>query len=278
MASLSSAGAADGARADAGPVPPVILPLMAARLKRPFIGIPVLNRLDLLGRCIGAIDLPAEIVVVNNNALDASFKNALHSMAAEKGFTVLDQPRNLGVAASWNLILRIAFDNGHEHAFIGSNDTFLQPGSLLAALKAAEREPDVGLWRLHAFNFFLMHRRTIERVGWFDENFYPAYKEDQDYSYRCALAGIRCADVPGADAEHAGSATINSDPHYAARNEDTHFNWNQNHYLMKWGGDAGAERFTAPYGRTDVDWRWWPDPGSSIEARDWDRDRADVKR
>jgi len=52
--------------------------------------------------------------------------------------------------------------------FIGSNDTFLQPGSLDAALKFANGRRHAVL-HLHAFNFFLLHKSSIVDVGWFDE-------------------------------------------------------------------------------------------------------------
>ena len=39
---------------------------------------------------------------------------------------------------------------------------------------AMPKEDDVAVWQLHSFNCFLLRRQTIERVGFFDENFYPA--------------------------------------------------------------------------------------------------------
>lgn len=242
---------------------------------RLFIGIPVLNRPDLLARCLAAVDHPADVVVVNNSvdpgvrAAIAAAALAAADEAAGRRVQVLSQRRNLGVAASWNLIARTGFAAGHDWVFVGSNDTRLCPGSLRAAA-AAPKEPDVRVWHLCDWNFFLIRRSTIEDVGWFDENFYPAYEEDRDYAYRCTLAGVRRADVPGAGGDHVGSATIKSDPRYAALNAVTHGTWNANHYRMKWGGDAGAERFRTPYGLPDRDHRWWPDPGGSIAARDWD--------
>jgi GT2 family glycosyltransferase len=238
-----------------------------------FIGIPILNRVDLLVRCLAAIDHPAEVIVVNNNSTEDSFGGELERAARERSSAgdavsvrVVQQARNLGVAASWNLILRTGFAAGHESVLIGSNDTFLRPGSLAAAMAG---QPEVKVRHLCAWNFFLVRRAAADEVGWFDENFYPAYKEDQDYSYRCALAGVRRANVPGADGEHVGSATIHSDPNYRLRNRDTHA-WNRRYYLEKWGGDAGQERFARPFDRADKDWRWWPDPGASIAERDWD--------
>jgi GT2 family glycosyltransferase len=238
-----------------------------ARGVRIFIGIPVLNRLDLLRKCIAAIDYPAEVLVVSNNAVDQGFIQEVDHMATELGFAVLHQRRNLGVAASWNLILRTAFNQGYDWAFIGSNDTIVHPGSLKAAVDF-QKDKNSRVWHLSAWNLFLVNRRAIDDIGWFDENFYPAYKEDQDYSYRCRLAGRDRVNVPCVSADHIGSATIRSDARYARRNRRTHA-LNLSHYVTKWGGDATKERFTRPYDRPDRDHRWWPDPGGSILTRDW---------
>src|SRR5262249_31830119 len=234
-----------------------------------LIGIPILNRLDLLAKCLDAIDYPADVVVVNNNSIDPDFARELSRMAEQRRFTVLHQKRNLGDAASWNLIIRFAFDKGLDWVFVGSNDTFLHPGSLRTAVEIA-KEPDVAVWYLHGPNFFLINKQTVETVGWFDENFFPAYKEDQDYSYRCHLAAMRQVAVQGASADHVGSATIGSNPDYAAQNTHTHMNWNRSHYIMKWGGDTGQEKFAHPYNDPKNDLKWWPDPGNSINERDWD--------
>jgi GT2 family glycosyltransferase len=238
-----------------------------------LVGIPILNRLDLLKRCVEHIDYPAHILVINNNSTDHAFIEELSRFAEEANIELLNQQRNLGVAASWNLIIRTGLTRGHGLVFIGSNDTFLYPGSLSSAVETERKKGEVIL-HLCGWNFFLIHKKAIETVGWFDENFYPAYKEDQDYAYRCALAGVTIVTgIPGASGEHLGSQTIRSDSEYFSLNTNTHFNWNRSHYIAKWGGDAGCEEFRTPYNEVDKDLKWWPDPGESIAVRDWDNER-----
>jgi hypothetical protein len=100
----------------------------ASPARNVFVGIPILNRLDVLVRSLQSIDHAVDVVVVNNNTTDHGFTRDLHEPAGESGVTVLDQARNLGVAASWNLILRTGFERGHRWVYIGSNDTLLHPG------------------------------------------------------------------------------------------------------------------------------------------------------
>ena len=234
-----------------------------------IIGIPILNRIDLLLECIGALDYPAHIVVINNNVSDTDFLSRLDKLSVEGGVKVLHQSRNLGVSASWNLIIKTALSLGFHKVFIGSNDTILSPGSLKASLSFQAGNP-AGIWHLHAFNFFAITRVAVEKAGYFDENFYPAYKEDQDYSYRCGLAGVkRIAGIPGCHAKHYGSATINSDPHYANLNSRTH-SLNVEYYCNKWGGDSGNEMFKRPFNEMHNAIGWWP-KSQLICNRDWDK-------
>lgn len=229
----------------------------AAKAQKLFLGIPILNRLDLLERCLTAIDYPATIVVVNNSPDNAAFSSELHALAGEKQCTVLRPEQNLGVAGSWNLLIRTAFSLGFERLFIGSNDTFLRPGSLEKALSfAPQAEGDLLL--LHDFDFFLLSKSTIESVGWFDENFYPAYKEDQDYRYRCRLAGARCIELAGTHADAIGSATLKSDAEYARLNLEVYSARNTRYYWEKWGGESSQETFTHPFDNAANDIRFWP--------------------
>jgi hypothetical protein len=139
-------------------------------------------------------------------------------------------------------------------------------------------EPDVAVRHLCEWNAFLVTSATIDAVGWFDENFYPAYEEDKDFAYRCQLAGLRRIPIAGAGADHTGSATIRSDAAYARLNETTHHQWNAAHYRQKWGGGPGHEQFKHPFNNPAHDHRWWPDPGDSIAARDWDAGRRSEKQ
>src|SRR5258708_38669688 len=93
---------------------------------------------------------------------------------------------NLGVAASWNLgIDKMRADNSDWLIITSAANRYDKGG--LDFLKALEDNPgslviEAGIgvgWHLIAFS-----RCLIEAVGKFDENFYPAYYEDLDYSLR----------------------------------------------------------------------------------------------
>ena len=43
----------------------------------------------------------------------------------------------------------------------------------------------------HNWHLLAIHRTMFERIGFFDENFYPAYFEDSDWIHRATLVGVQ---------------------------------------------------------------------------------------
>ncbi len=251
-------------------------------MQRIFVGIPVLNRFDLLDQAIAALDYPAlELFIVNNNTVDAANQDAFVSLKEKYQCDSFSPRYNLGVAASWNRIITTAWSRGYEFVYIGSNDTTLAPGTLRALVEMEKPEPEC-LWMVLGFNFWCLRLSAVPKIGLVDENFMPAYFEDNDFHRRVQLAGLDWAHlgntayekngrvIPAAPATHLGSQTIASDAEYAAHNNNTFHNWNRTHYVMKWGGDPGGEKFVTPYNDPTKPITWWPDPAKSIAARDWD--------
>lgn len=250
-------------------------------MKPIFLGIPVLNRFDLLEQAILSLDYsPIELFIINNNTVNLEDKNKFHELQQKYKFDSFSPRYNLGVAASWNRIITTAWSRGYDFVYIGSNDTFLDKGSLKTLVEMEKLDIEC-IWAILGFNFWCLRISAITKIGLFDENFMPAYYEDNDFYYRIKLAGLDFVElnsyeyekngriVPAAKAAHLGSQTINSDPEYAIHNSNTFNNWNRNHYIMKWGGLPGFEKFILPYNKS-YNISWWPDPADSISIRDWD--------
>lgn len=233
---------------------------------RIMVGIPLVNGLDLLRQCVDAIDLSVDLLVINN-AFDSAVHEEIRQYLKDQGIDSVSPRHNLGVAASWNRIALEAFSRGLDYFVVGSNDCFLGPGALQRSLDVF-KERKGGIVHIHSWNFFVVSLTTIQKVGLFDENFYPAYCEDQDYSYRCKLAGVERVDVGLTGTVHRGSQTILSDVRLRQCNGVSHAQ-NSAYYVSKWGGTAGEEKFVIPFNKPGKDLRWWPDPGDSVAKRDW---------
>jgi hypothetical protein len=85
-------------------------------------------------------------------------------------------------------------------------------------------------------------------VGLYDEKFYPAYHEDNDYSYRCRLAGIERDDITDHDGIiHHGSSTINRLNSKEKAVFENNWEASRVYYKNKWGGFPDQEIFTSPF-------------------------------
>ncbi|MDA8146275.1 MAG: glycosyltransferase [Thermaerobacter sp.] len=174
----------------------------------------------------------------------------------------------MSVAAVWNAGLARAAAQG-KVALILNQDVVLEEGSaerlvrfylehpefvLVAGLEASAEDaqgPAVPEWTedlgKNAFSCFVADARLLAAVGSFDENFRPAYFEDQDLLRRIRLAGARVAVLRTAPYRHVGSGAIGADTALRADNDQL-FPRNRAYYLRKWGGPPGEEVFRVPFG------------------------------
>lgn len=205
----------------------------------PVVGVPYLMDYELLDRCLTAIPVGrAERVHVIDNSPPVG-----RIEYPTRHDVVISRPQhNIGVAASWNSIIK--WNPDARWFFIINADVIVTPDDLDLIEKEMRVHEVVTFRGMHAFG---VRASTIQKVGWFDENFVPAYFEDNDWSYRCRLLGVEIRQVDGW-LEHVGSASIRSSDLYRRENNRT-FPMNQGYYVAKWGGSVGHEVYTTPFDR-----------------------------
>lgn len=159
----------------------------------PVIGTAVVKDPRWVRRLYESVDYPVDnFFIINNNGrgeIDAeldAMRDAPNPMVGR--LHISHMPSNVGVAASWNLVIK-CFVN-ERHWVIVNDDVAFLPG-LLEELHAAARNPDVGIvnaykgdFDLGAWDLFLIKDWVVRSHGLFDENLYPAYCEDADYIMR----------------------------------------------------------------------------------------------
>lgn len=153
------------------------------------------------------------------------------------GVTYIDPAHNLGVAASWNFIIRAR--PAARWWLICNHDIEFRPGELQQIADAMDT-PAARIVEGYSYGAFALNQACVDRVGWFDENLHPIYFEDNDYRRRCQLAHVSIVDL-GFVNRHPDSATINSG--YRRQNDRT-FPDNAAYYVAKWGGPPGRETAT----------------------------------
>ena len=165
------------------------------------IGIPAINRGDLLEECVRSIDFPVErlLIVANRwgDDLEPTVALALERIEAEPpgcvdSLEIQRMPGNLGAAGSYNQIL-----SALGPSVIAANDTRFAPGTLQRCAEFVDVRGDHALHFLHAMCVFSITQVFLDRVGWFDENFWPWGWDDIDVGYRIKKRGLKTAIFPG---------------------------------------------------------------------------------
>lgn len=168
---------------------------------------------------------------------------------------VVTPPMNLGVAASWNLMLREAAER-HATLIVANDDVTFTPSAIGRLADRVDQNAQgtrflVSGPRAQVFSFWAVNARlAVREVGYFDEQFYPAYYEDNDYEHRMRLAGWSIDHVPPADlgfAHTGGQTTKDLDPARQAWLRGCHERSGRL-YRAKWGGGPPlGELFEKPY-------------------------------
>lgn len=201
----------------------------------PVVVIPVLNRYDLLERCIDSIDYPVETLIVIDNGGQSGLHNTpwVVNRTRIHDYRILSMPTNLGVATSWNLGIK-ATPYSDDGWLLLNSDAWFEPGALEQFHNDCSTD-SITLAGHPGWACAHIGRGVVHKIGLFCENFHPAYFEDNDYERRAQLNGIPMVRSQ-AVIRHDNSATLTSNPSYAERNAAT-FQANQELYQRRWSGD-----------------------------------------
>lgn len=94
-------------------------------------------------------------------------------------------------------------------------------------------------------NLAMFKRSVFEKIGYADVNFWPnAFFEDNDAARRANAAGVKSCGLSGSAYFHFWSRTIHQG---VSRPHAEYFNRNGGHYVHKWGGPVGGERYSLPF-------------------------------
>ena len=181
----------------------------------PLLVVPTLTRHDLLARMLRSVDANVErLVVIDNSGSGVDIPDGPWKQA-----DVFAMPSNLGVAASWNLAIKM----GYRHPWVMvCSDDMTWPADVMGkfAEQSAEDRLVVSATWPH-WCAFTIGMGVVEKAGLFDEGFYPAYYEDTEYERRLTQAGIGLTIGPAV--AHDNASTLNSPGrNFGRKNSETH--------------------------------------------------------
>lgn len=236
-----------------------------------FIFIPVVNRFDLLEKAVRSIkpDLYDEYIIFNNS--ESEIPESLYSGTQ---FRIWQPERRMTFTETQNEMRQYAINNGFDFYSFMHNDGEVHDDTDRELVNFAESCTDN--WGVIFTNYDVLcafNTKAFEVVGvWGDENWPPqqnGYLLDNDYYRRVRSCGyvikeITDREVTYVPAErvggvsHVGSATLKEPKEQALW--DTQVKSIYNHYVSKWNGEPGQEKYTHPYNI---------DPNSSINFPNW---------
>lgn len=200
---------------------------------------------------------------------------------------IIDNWRNpRSVAASWNLGIEIAIERLCDYILVINDDVVLSPWTIDNQIEYLEnkekRDAKVRMttgWSTGSndvemrnwpepnqnspfvsgadFACFMITPDFFNEIGLFDENFQPAYFEDNDYHRRVLMAEYKIEIVTTAPYLHYGSRTQKE----SGVVNNFQFEQNKQYYKTKWGGGPGAEIFATPYNDPTLTIKDWTAPG-----------------
>lgn len=215
------------------------------------IGIPTLNRADLLIPALQyyAVDFPnTDVYIVDNGKQDIGRKiQSLPPIPLGRDRVVIEPEKNIGVAASWNLLCEHIFEH-HSHAIILNDDVYWGRKEFEVSMFVNQFGTKGLITTPMDWCNFILPKQTFEEVGKFDEEFYPAYFEDNDYAYRMKLAGLEIMKVPFMLPQvHRVSQTMEKESGIGYDEISQGFRKNKKRYIEKWGGEPGEEKYKTPF-------------------------------
>lgn len=197
-----------------------------------------------------------EIIFIDNGSTDGT-KDWLSS---RPDIISYKNPIVSGLAACWNLGIERAIADKCDFVFVINNDIVLAKNTIdnlvlkmktgkyvmvtgvndqsisLEEMKNLEKEydPEEPDNEHPDFSCFMISSKTIEKIGWFDENFQVAYFEDGDYHARIALAEEKAVSTTSGTYYHLCSQTIKNNPHLKTIIEHA-FKNNRQYFINKYG-------------------------------------------
>jgi len=253
--------------------------------KQVVIVTPYINLYEYILKLIKSVHTQYSYVfALIDNGSDNETKKELKYLREKPEFAMVENPTNIGVAASWNQGIKFAKQAFNaDWVVILNNDILLHPSCIdkmievsekgsfplvSATDKAKECETPEKIFDLAIpeneiivdkpeFSCYVLNIRLLQKLGerelkdhefpgLFDEKFYPAYFEDNDFHYRLKLAGMRGVKTNQAIYYHFGSRTIRENKNMENIVKNSYLE-NEQKYIDKWGGKPGEEKHIIPY-------------------------------
>jgi GT2 family glycosyltransferase len=227
--------------------------------------IAVMAEAEEFRKCVEKCPDKSRLIIVDNWTNEDVKAQCLE--LEKQGAKIHWHPENVGCGPAMNIGLRAIGEEGLDYIIVLSPAALFHNSvqDFVDIIEERERKEQnycyltIGSYQtdLHAFATM---KRCVEKVGLYDENFYPVYYDDTDYIYRMKLAGVAKTVIYDKIRICQGLGMgVGRDKrifaHYWANTGHI-----QDYYVRKWGGPPASETFETPFN----------DPNKTL--KDWTRE------
>ena len=219
-------------------------------------GIPTINRKDYLIEGLKIIDthkgnLPlSNLIIIDNGNQDIS---PIIPAGLKDITTLFVEDTNLGVSGSWNKILKYAFEDFNcSHCCLLNDDIGLGPTWFNNYLRILEEHPQAFLLNSGYFwSCTTLTKACWDTIGKFDENFFPAYFEDNDYARRIKLYQTHVDDDTLYINDNGLNPEIQRNSQSISKDGSLNSGYAKNgaYFAEKWGGGVHDPKFLTPFNK-----------------------------
>jgi len=203
-----------------------------------IIGIPTLNRADLLNEALEKYfeDFQdTEIFIVDNGSQSI--------ITREEKFAIYRPSENLGVAKSWNHIMDYADKINATHVLMLNDDIYSGKTEHEIKMLIRNNEDSDFINSFCNWSCYILKVQAWKIAGKFDEDFFPAYFEDNSFCYKMTLSGRKKTHTSFLDPlVYRNSMTLAKDPTLNNR-----FEHNRQLYINMWGGIPTQEKYLTKF-------------------------------
>ena len=171
----------------------------------PVLGFATLSRFDLANRLLGSIDYPVEHLVIVDNSGKASWNPEKPDFVVN--MWVIRVPFGLGLVGAWNLVVKST--PYAPYWVLVNDDAWFEPGQMKNIPENVDKNALNFLEITPQWSGVVFGEGMVDKVGLYDENFYPLYFDDNDLERRVDLAGVAKKTIP-CRMGHNNSSTLHS--------------------------------------------------------------------
>lgn len=195
----------------------------------PVLGFCTLKRFDLAERLLASIDYPVEHLVIVDNSGTQSWTPSKPELV--KNLWVIQVPFGLGLTGAWNLIVKST--PYAPYWVLVNDDAWFDAGSLEKIANEVDTQALNFLDIVPSWSAVVFGEGMVEKVGLYDERFYPLYFDDNDLEDRVDYFEVP-KKVIQAKVHHENSSTLKSGyqevNNKSYKNNQDLYNWkNDNH-------------------------------------------------